>query len=240
MLEVTDLTVGYGSVRALRGVSIKVEEATLVGIVGANGAGKSTLINAVCGVLRPESGRVLLEGRDITGLPPHRIAELGAVQVPEGRSLFSEMSVRDNLMVAAQARKAWPDRTQSLETVHSLFPRLKERASQLAGTLSGGEAQMLAIGRALMVRPRLLLLDEASLGLAPVVLSEVYEGIRRLKASGLTLILVEQNARHCLSVADYAYVLRHGRVALQGKGSDLLADAVVDSYFGHAVSDKAH
>jgi branched-chain amino acid transport system ATP-binding protein len=226
MLVVEDLHAGYGTSEVLVGVSLAVAPGAVVALIGANGAGKTTTMRAVSGLLRPSRGRVLLDGRPVQGLPASRIARMGLAHAPEGRKVFGPLSVEDNLLLGAYGRlprfvgfhaKAAPD----LERVYGLFPRLKERRRQLAGTLSGGEQQMLAIGRALMARPKVMLLDEPSMGLAPVIVQELFRIIRRLKADGVTMLLVEQFARSALEVADYAYVMERGRIPIHGTPAEL-------------------
>lgn len=234
MLKVENLTVHYGAFRALQEVSLAVPDGHVVSIVGANGAGKSTLINTISGLLRPSQGTISFDGVELTSLPPHRIARLGVVQVPEGRSLFDDMSVRDNLLCAAMHPRAKPHRQQTLEEVYALFPVLRERAGQLARTLSGGERQMLAIGRGLMAQPRVLMLDEPSLGLAPLLVRQIFESVRQLKERGLTILLVEQNVRQSLTISDYAYVLEVGLLVLEGPARELLHNPHVrEAYLGH-------
>ena len=232
MLSVEAVSTAYGAVQALRDVSIEVAQGEIVTLVGANGAGKSTLLMTVCGDPRARSGRVVFEGRDITQMPTHQIMRLGLAQVPEGRRVFPRMSVMENLLMGAQV--AGHDPTPLLDQVFALFPRLKERESQRGGTLSGGEQQMLAIGRALMSKPRLLLLDEPSLGLAPLIVRQIFAAIRDLnEKEGLTVLLVEQNANLALRLAHRGYVLVNGRITLAGPGRDLLAmPAVRDAYLG--------
>lgn len=228
MLEVQHVHAGYGSLQVLRDVSLRVETGELVGIIGSNGAGKSTLLRAVCGLLRPWSPagqhRIALDGERIDGLPPHAIAQRGVAVVPEGARVFPHMTVRDNLLVGSYRPQARRRRAASFERVYNLFPRLKERAGQAAGTLSGGERQMLAIGRALMSVPRLLLLDEPSLGIAPRLVAEIAGAIRAINREGVTVVLVEQNVPVCLGVCTRAYVLEGGRVVREGSGPALLAD----------------
>ena len=224
MLKVENLSVQYGAFKALHDVSLEVAEGLIVTIVGANGAGKSTLINTISGLLRPTTGRITFEGDDFTVVSPHDIVRRGIVQVPEGRKLFPDLSVFENLLAGSSFKRAKGERMQTLEEVYSLFPRLEEREKQLAKTLSGGEQQMLAIGRAMMSRPRILMMDEPSLGLAPIVVTAIFKVIVELKKLGLTVLLVEQNIRHSLQISDYAYVLETGAVALQGTGQDVLTD----------------
>jgi len=224
MLEVENLSVQYGAFKALHDVSLNVEEGLIVSIVGANGAGKSTLMNTISGMLRPIRGSIRFEGEDLTSMSAHDIVRLGLVQVPEGRKLFPDLSVYENLLTGSSFKRAKAERAGALEEVYDLFPRLKERQKQMGRTLSGGEQQMLAIGRAMMCRPRILMMDEPSLGLAPIVVQNIFKVIVELKNRGLTVMLVEQNIRHSLSISDYAYVLETGAVALQGTGAAVLAD----------------
>lgn len=221
MLQVTDLDVFYGDAQALWGVSMEVGEAEIVSIVGSNGAGKSTFVNTVMGIHRARRGRIVLDNADITSMPGHRTCQAGAAIVPEGRRLFPALTVRDNLDLGAFNNSARPHRATSLEWVLDLFPRLAERAGQLAGSLSGGEQQMVAIGRALMARPRLLLMDEPSLGLAPVIVDEVFDVIETVRSEGVSVVLVEQNVQRALDISSRAYLLAEGRIALEGVASDL-------------------
>ncbi|MDI3522065.1 MAG: branched-chain amino acid transport system ATP-binding protein [Bacillota bacterium] len=224
MLEVKNLHVYYGGIHALKGVSLTVPEGKIVTLVGANGAGKTTTLKAICGLVRPASGEVLFLGRRLTGLKTTAIIQGGITLAPEGRHVFPDLSVKENLILGAYARRDSAGIRADLEGVYNLFPRLKERQGQLAGTLSGGEQQMLAVGRALMSRPRLLMLDEPSLGLAPLLVQEIFRIIRRINAEGKTILLIEQNARAALELADYGYVLESGAVALSGSGRQLLSD----------------
>jgi branched-chain amino acid transport system ATP-binding protein len=221
MLRVDDIDVFYGDAQALWGVSITVDTGEVVSIVGANGAGKSTLVNSIMGILRPRQGTIALDDQDITDIPGHRVCRAGAAIVPEGRRLFPALSVGDNLDLGAFNRVARGSYSESLEWVQTLFPRLAERRFQAAGSLSGGEQQMLAIGRALMARPRLLLMDEPSLGLAPVVVDEVFDVIQTVRDEGVGVLLVEQNAQMALDVSSRAYLLAEGRVVLEGAARDL-------------------
>ncbi len=230
LLAVEGLEAHYGRIRALAGVDLQVDEGELVAIVGANGAGKTTLLRTLSGVHPASAGRVLLEGRDITRIPGYRRVALGIAQVPEGRQVFAPMSVEDNLLLGGYVRTA-AERAETLDEVYTLFPRLKERRDQPAGTLSGGEQQMLAIGRALMARPRLLLLDEPSMGLAPRIVEQIFETIEELRRRGTTILLVEQNAYAALSVADRGYVLESGRVTLADRAAALLADERVKAAY---------
>jgi len=233
MLEVSHIETFYGKVQSLRGVSLRVDEKEIVALIGANGAGKTTLVNTLSGSLRPPSGMVTFLGKRIDGLPPHAIVELGISHVPEGGKLFPDMSVHENLEMGAYPYYAWKRKEETLEEVYQIFPRLKERERQLARTLSGGEKQMLAMGRGLMSKPRLCLFDEPSYGLAPILLLEVFRVIRSLRGQGLTVLLIEQNVPHALEIADRAYVLENGRIVLEGKGGDLLInDHVRKAYLG--------
>ncbi|HHY38727.1 MAG TPA: ABC transporter ATP-binding protein [Clostridia bacterium] len=233
MLEVKDLDVFYGGIHALRGVSVRVDQGEIVSIVGANGAGKSTLLRTICGVVRPKNGQVIFEGKDITRMPPHAITALGIGHAPEGRRAFANLSVMENLEMGAflvKSPKAFKD---SLDFVFNLFPRLKERSKQRAGTLSGGEQQMLAIGRALMMRPKLLLMDEPSLGLAPVLVTAIFDTILEINKAGTAILLVEQNARKALMAAHRAYVLETGSVTMEGEAAMIAKDpAVQKAYLG--------
>jgi branched-chain amino acid transport system ATP-binding protein len=233
LLDAQDVWAGYGEAVVVRGLSLRVPEGAIVALVGVNGAGKTTLLCTLSGLVRPTRGRIVYDGRDITHLPPDRIVEAGLLQVPEGRKLFPALTVYENLAVGATAARARRRRQENLEFVYSLFPLLRERRNQLAGTLSGGEQQMLALGRALMADPRLLMLDETSLGLAPLVVDEIFEAITALNRRGLTVLLVEQNTALALEVAGYAYVLEHGQVVLEGRAADLAADdRVRKAYLG--------
>ena len=233
MLEVSKLNVVYGKSQALRDVSLKIEEKEIVALVGANGAGKTTLLNTISGLLRPASGSVEFLGKRIDRLAPHKIMQLGICQIPEGRKLFSDMTVGENLEMGAYFSEAWRRKKETLEQVYQLFPVLKERRDQSAKKLSGGERQMVAIGRGLMSSPRLCMFDEPSYGLAPKLFSEVLEVIKQLRAQGITIFLVEQNVRNTLEVADRAYVLENGQIVLEGKGKDLLQnEQVKTAYLG--------
>jgi branched-chain amino acid transport system ATP-binding protein len=227
LLTVHHLSVFYGAVQALREVSFTVAKGEIVSLIGANGAGKSTTLRALSGVLRPSGGSIVHDGTSIAGLPSHRIARLGIAHVPEGRGVFANMSVRENLQMGAYTRSSRQEVEESFERVFGLFPRLSERADQLAGTLSGGEQQMLAIGRGLIQRPDLLLLDEPSMGLSPILVREIFRMIGEINKAGTTILLVEQNASMALAVSDRAYVLESGEVALEGKASDLQEDPKV-------------
>ncbi len=223
MLEVEDLVAGYGLTRVLEGVSLSVQAGEVVAVLGSNGAGKTTLNMAISGLVRPRAGRVRFEGQDITGRRPAEIMAAGLIQVPEGRKIFPNLSVRENLELGSY-RRARPRRAQNLERVFTTFPRLRERVGQAAGTLSGGEQQMLAIGRGLMAEPRLLILDEPSLGLSPLLVEEMFALIRRLHAEGLAIMLVEQNVAQSLEVADRAHVLEHGTFVIGGPAAQVRED----------------
>ncbi len=232
ILQVNDINVYYGSIHAVKGVSFEVNEGEVVTLIGANGAGKSTILNTVSGLLHPKTGNVIFEGKDLKGVPSHKIVEQGLAQVPEGRHIFLQMTVEENLEMGAYSQ---PNSTiaPGLEDVYRRFPRLLERRKQIAGTLSGGEQQMLAMGRALMSKPKLLMLDEPSMGLAPILVEQIFDIIRELHEAGTTILLVEQNAQAALSVADRAYVLETGMISLSGTGQELMAsDAVRKAYLG--------
>jgi branched-chain amino acid transport system ATP-binding protein len=224
LLEVSAISVAYGDVRVLHRVSLRVEAGEIVSLLGANGAGKTTTLRAISGLIPVQEGAVTFEGRPLTGLSPSRIVERGIAHVPEGRQLFTNMTVEENLEMGAYLPQAKASRAETLSRVLELFPRLGERQRQVAGTLSGGEQQMVAIGRALMSRPRLLVLDEPSLGLAPIVVKSIFETVKRINADGTTVLLVEQNLAESLRLSDRGYVLETGRIAMEGRGVDLLAD----------------
>ena len=233
ILHVEDLNVYYGSIHAVKSISFDVEEGEIVTLIGANGAGKSTTLNTVAGLLKPREGKVEFEGESLLGIPPHKIVSRGMALCPEGRRVFLQMSVRDNLEMGAFTRTDSAEIADSLEMVFERFPRLKEREGQSAGTLSGGEQQMLAMGRALMSKPRLLMLDEPSMGLAPILVQEIFNIIKALHDAGTTVLLVEQNARMALSIADRAYVLETGKVSMSGNAADLANDErVKQAYLG--------
>jgi len=233
LLEVRELDAGYGDTQALWSVSIEVAEGSIVSLVGANGAGKSTLLRAISGLVKPRRGDIVFRGRTITGVAPQQIVAAGLSHVPEGRGLFTQMTVRENLELGAYPAGVRARAPQSLARVFELFPRLREREKQIAGSLSGGEQQMLAIGRAVMACPALLILDEPSMGLSPLIVHELFGLIRTLNRDGVTILLVEQNIHQALQIADDAYVLQTGRVVLSGRGSELLADpAVRSAYIG--------
>jgi branched-chain amino acid transport system ATP-binding protein len=233
VLEVNNLNVFYGKSQALEDVSLKVNEREIVALVGSNGAGKTTLLNTISGLIRPASGSVEFLGQKTDRLAPHKIMQLGVCQIPEGRKLFSDMTVSENLEMGAYSSQAWKRRKETLKQVYQLFPVLKERRKQSAKKLSGGERQMVAIGRGLMSSPKLCMFDEPSYGLAPKLFSEVLETIKHLREQGITIFMVEQNVRKTLEVADRAYVLENGRIVLEGTGKDLLQDDMVrKAYLG--------
>ncbi len=233
MLTVNDINVFYGAIHAIKGVSLEVNEGEIVTLIGANGAGKSTILRTISGLLKPKTGSIQFEGQEIAGMPAHEIVKTGISQVPEGRRIFAEMSVLENLELGAFTRKDKDGIKADMELVFERFPRLKERIGQLAGTLSGGEQQMLAMGRALMSRPRLLLLDEPSMGLAPLLIKEIFAIIQDINTTGTTVLLVEQNANMALSIAHRAYVLETGRITLSGDAKELAAsDEVRKAYLG--------
>lgn len=232
ILKVDDINVYYGSIHAIKGISFEVEEGEVVTLIGANGAGKSTTLNTISGLLRSKTGSITFMGQSLAKVPSHKIVERGLALVPEGRRIFLQMTVQENLEMGAFTQKGG-ETQQDLEKIYALFPRLKERLKQMAGTLSGGEQQMLAMGRALMSHPKLLMLDEPSMGLAPLLVEQIFDIIKELHRAGTTILLVEQNAQMALSVADRGYVLETGRVTLTGPGQELLADeAVKKAYLG--------
>ena len=224
MLEVKDLEVYYGVIQAIKGVSFHVEKGEVIALIGANGAGKTTILHTVTGLLSPKKGSVIFQGKDITKTPAHKIVSMGMAHVPEGRRVFAELSVYENLKMGAYTRTDKAEIEDSLKSVYKRFPRLEERKNQMAGTLSGGEQQMLAMGRALMSKPGIILMDEPSMGLSPILVNEIFDIIRSVSESGTTVLLVEQNAKKALSIADRAYVLETGNITLEGKAKDLLED----------------
>ena len=233
MLKIEDLYVSYGMINAIKGVSFEVNEGEVVSLIGANGAGKTTILHTITGLLKPKSGSVMFEGKELTTTPAHEIVKLGMAHVPEGRRVFADLSVYDNLMLGAYTRKDKNEIAKTLEMVYERFPRLEERKKQTAGTLSGGEQQMLAMGRALMSKPRIILMDEPSMGLSPLFVNEVFDIIKKISASGTTVLLVEQNAKKALSISDRAYVLETGKIAPTGKASDLINDdKIKKAYLG--------
>ncbi len=232
-LEIRDLCVSYGGIRALKGVSLSVDEGQIVTLIGANGAGKSTTLRTISGLQKVQSGSILYGGEELTSLPAKEIVRRGIIHVPEGRRVFPDMTVAENLKIGAFLRTDKAAIAQDMDYVYSLFPRLKERSWQLAGTLSGGEQQMLAVGRALMSRPKVLMMDEPSLGLAPLIVKDIFSIIRRVNQDGITVLLIEQNANAALRIADYGYVLETGTIALSGTGEELLKnESVREAYLG--------
>jgi len=235
LLEVSGLAVAYGGINAVKGIDLAVARGELVTLIGANGAGKTTTLKALAGLLAPAGGRVTYEGADITGVPAHALVGCGLALVPEGRGVFPRLTIEENLLMGAYSRRDTAGIRDDVDRGYALFPRLKERRAQLAGTLSGGEQQMLAIARALMSRPRLLLLDEPSMGLAPIMVQKIFETIRRVSAEGTTLLLVEQNAKVALEISDRGYVMESGRIVLSGPARDLLGNEQVrHAYLGEA------
>ena len=233
MLEVRDLQVYYGMIHAIKGISFEVNQGEVIALIGANGAGKTTTLHTITGLLAPKSGSVLFEGKDITKVPAHKIVSMGMAHVPEGRRVFAELSVYENLKMGAYTRKDKKEIEESLANVYKRFPRLEERKNQMAGTLRGGEQQMLAMGRALMSKPKIILMDEPSMGLSPIFVNEIFDIIRAVSESGTTVLLVEQNAKKALSISDRAYVLETGTITMSGKAKDLLEDeAVKKAYLG--------
>ena len=233
LLDAKGLRAGYGDVPVLRGIDLAIEAGSITALIGANGAGKTTLLRTLSGIIRAETGSVRYDGRDILGMPPQDIVRAGLVQVPEGRRLFPDMTVFENLLIGSSSPAARPRRDDNLEMVFGLFPKVRERRAQRAGTLSGGEQQMVAIARALMASPRLLLLDETSLGLAPIIVDEIFAAVRGLAAQGMTILVVEQNTALALEVADYGYVLEQGGFAMEGPAASLMADPrVKQAYLG--------
>lgn len=235
LLEIKNLHVSYGGIKALKGISFTVEKGQIVTLIGANGAGKSTTLRAIVGLVPTKSGSVHYQGQLITGMDTQKIVSLGIAMVPEGRRVFPDLTVLENLRIGAWLRQDEAEIKDSIDYVYTMFPRLKERSWQPAGTLSGGEQQMLAVGRALMAKPTLMMMDEPSLGLAPLVVQDIFAIIRRVSQEGITVLLIEQNANAALRAADYGYVLATGLITTQGTGADLLLDqSVRDAYLGHA------
>ena len=233
LLEVNNLEVYYGVICALKGISFEVNEGEIVSLIGANGAGKTTMMQSVVGIIPKKSGSVIFDGKDISKTPCHKIVQLGMTQVPEGRRIFQELTVYENLMMGAYTVRNQQQFEEDIDYVFNLFPRLKERRKQIAGTLSGGEQQMLAMSRALMIRPKLLMLDEPSMGLAPILVDQIFDIIKELHAAGTTILLVEQNASKALEIADRAYVLETGSITLSGTGAELAkSDEVRKAYLG--------
>ena len=231
VLRIEGLKVNYGSIKALKGIDLAVEKGQIVTLIGSNGAGKSTTMNTISGIVHAAEGTITFEGEDVTNKPSDVIVKKGIILSPEGRQVFPRMSVRENLAMGALTVKDKQKIRETLDVVYDLFPILKERSHQVAGTLSGGEQQMLAVGRAMMGMPRLLMLDEPSLGLAPLIIKEIFELIKRINEMGTTILLVEQNARMALSISDYAYVMENGQIAMQGKGAELLSDPKVSAAY---------
>lgn len=233
MLEVKDLQVYYGVIQALKGISFHVNQGEVIALIGANGAGKTTTLQTLTGILSPKSGSIVFEGKDLTRTPAHKIVEMGMAHVPEGRRVFADMSVYENLLLGAYTRKDKAEIAESLASVYKRFPRLEERKGQRAGTLSGGEQQMLAMGRALMSRPRIILMDEPSMGLSPLLVKEIFAIIQEVNKQGITILLVEQNAKMALAISDRAYVLETGTITLSGDAQELLNDTrVKKAYLG--------
>lgn len=233
MLEVKDLQVYYGMIQALKGVSFEVNQGEVIALIGANGAGKTTTLHTLTGLLPAKQGSIIFEGKDITKVPAHKIVEMGIAHVPEGRRVFSQLSVYENLKMGAYTRKDKKEIADNLEKVYSRFPRLEERKNQRAGTLSGGEQQMLAMGRALMSNPKMIVMDEPSMGLSPIFVNEIFDIIEKVSAGGTTVLLVEQNAKKALSIADRAYVLETGKIVLSGDAKVLMNDdSIKKAYLG--------
>ena len=233
MLEIKDLEVYYGMIQAIKGVSFDVNEGEVIALIGANGAGKTTILHTITGLINAQKGSVWFEGKDITKVPAHKIVSMGMAHVPEGRRVFANLTVLQNLKMGAYTRRDKTEIEQTLDSIYTRFPRLMERQNQLAGTLSGGEQQMLAMGRALMSHPKIILMDEPSMGLSPIFVNEIFDIIKSVSASGTTVLLVEQNAKKALSIADRAYVLETGKIVLSGKASDLLNnDSIKKAYLG--------
>ena len=233
MLEIKDLEVHYGVIQAIKGISFTVEKGEVVALIGANGAGKTTTLHTISGLITPTKGTITFEGKDITKTPGHKIVSMGMAHVPEGRRVFQELTVLQNLKLGAYTRKDKKELEETLKTVYKRFPRLEERKNQLAGTLSGGEQQMLAMGRALMSHPSIILMDEPSMGLSPIFVNEIFDIIKEVSAAGTTVLLVEQNANKALSIADRAYVLETGNIVLSGGAKSLLNDdAIKKAYLG--------
>jgi len=233
MLKVTDLELNYGVIQAIQGISFEVQQGEVIALIGANGAGKTTILHTVSGLLKSKAGKIEFQGQDITKLPGNKIVSLGMAHVPEGRRVFADLSVLENLRLGAYTRNDKQEIEDTLKMVYKRFPRLEERKSQLAGTLSGGEQQMLAMGRALMSHPTIILMDEPSMGLSPIFVSEIFDIIKEISASGTTVLVVEQNAKKALSIADRAYVLETGKIVLDGAAKDLLEnDSVKKAYLG--------
>ncbi len=233
MLEIKDLEVYYGMIKAIKGVSFEVNEGEVIALIGANGAGKTTILHTITGLLEAKKGSVYFDGKDITKVPAHKIVSMGMAHVPEGRRVFANLTVLQNLKMGAYTRKDKNEFEETLKTIYKRFPRLEERQNQLAGTLSGGEQQMLAMGRALMSHPRIILMDEPSMGLSPIFVNEIFDIIKKVSAGGTTVLLVEQNAKKALAISDRAYVLETGNIVLDGNAEDLLNnDSIKKAYLG--------
>lgn len=233
MLKITDLEVYYGVIQAIKGISFEVNEGEVIALIGANGAGKTTILHTVTGLIQPKKGKIEFEGTDITKVPAHKIVSMGMAHVPEGRRVFAQLSVYENLKMGAFTRSDKNEIEETLKMVYKRFPRLEERKNQLAGTLSGGEQQMLAMGRALMSHPKIILMDEPSMGLSPIFVNEIFDIIKEVSAGGTTVLLVEQNAKKALSIADRAYVLEIGNIKLEGPADELMNnDAIKKAYLG--------
>ncbi len=233
LLEIKDLEVNYGVIKAIKGVSFDVNEGEIIALIGANGAGKTTILHTITGLIQAKKGSIVFDGKELTKTPPHKIVSMGMAHVPEGRRIFQQLSVLENLKLGAYTRKDKSEIASTLKMVYERFPRLEERKNQVAGTLSGGEQQMLAMGRALMSKPRIILMDEPSMGLSPLLVSEIFDIIKVINESGTTVLLVEQNAKKALSIADRAYVLETGKITLSGDAKDLINDkSVKKAYLG--------
>ena len=233
LLEIKDLEVNYGVIKAIKGVSFDVNEGEIIALIGANGAGKTTILHTITGLIQAKKGSIVFDGTELTKTPPHKIVSMGMAHVPEGRRIFQQLSVLENLKLGAYTRKDKSEIASTLKMVYERFPRLEERKNQVAGTLSGGEQQMLAMGRALMSKPRIILMDEPSMGLSPLLVSEIFDIIKVINESGTTVLLVEQNAKKALSIADRAYVLETGNITLSGDAKDLINDeSVKKAYLG--------
>lgn len=233
LLEIKDLEVNYGVIKAIKGVSFDVNEGEIIALIGANGAGKTTILHTITGLIQAKKGSIVFDGKELTKTPPHKIVSMGMAHVPEGRRIFQQLSVLENLKLGAYTRKDKSEIASTFKMVYERFPRLEERKNQVAGTLSGGEQQMLAMGRALMSKPRIILMDEPSMGLSPLLVSEIFDIIKVINESGTTVLLVEQNAKKALSIADRAYVLETGNITLSGDAKDLINDeSVKKAYLG--------
>lgn len=232
LLEIKNLDVNYGDFKAVKDISLDIKQGSIVSLIGANGAGKSTIMNTICGIHKPKAGNILFNGQDITGKKPHAIARLGLTMSPEGSHCFEKMTIQDNLLMGAYMARSNKERMEKLENIYKLFPILKEKAGQLSTYLSGGQRQMLAIGRAIMSDPKLLLCDEISLGLAPVIIKDIYTKLDEIAASGITMLIVEQDVNRSLKNSDYAYVVLEGRIVMQGVSKELDINEVNDAFFG--------